>query len=166
MVQQIGVGPSLSVLLFELFVALDSSSLSRYDRLLLKSMFSLAFYFGLRVGEITVSPHNIKYSQISFSFGKLLVSFSSYKHSPLHPWPHSIRVSKSTICPVLALKKYISCRGRRAGVLFLRHDKPVSRSFFSSQLTSLISSVGEDPTGFSSHSFRIGAATYWAGKQI
>lgn len=63
------------------------------------------------------------------------------------------------ICPVAALSRYLSFRGSAPGPLFvLRDGRPLTPSIVNSWLRSILSSAGVHGN-YSSHSFRIGAAT-------
>ena len=52
-------------LLNKMIDSVQQLGLSDYETTLYKSMFLLQFYFGLRIGEITDSQHNISLSKIS-----------------------------------------------------------------------------------------------------
>ena len=51
--------PLTPVILRALLRQIDRSHWAIYDRCLFRAMFLLAFHFGLRLGEITDSPHNL-----------------------------------------------------------------------------------------------------------
>lgn len=158
--------PITESLLAKLVNQMDILGFPAYDKSLFKAMFLSAFYFGLRVGEITVSPHNIQRDQLKVSSSKISLVFSSYKHAPAHPDGHTIQARDSVICVVRALSDYVSLRGDKPGALFLLGNKPVPSRLFSSHLKLLITTGGDSSVGFTSHSFRIGAATYWANKGL
>lgn len=64
------------------------------------------------------------------------------------------------LCPVSAILAYLAVRPRNPGPLFVYQDgSPLSRRQLVTQLRSALSEAGIDTTGFSGHSFRIGAAT-------
>ena len=58
-------------------------------------------------------------------------------------------------------------RGNKSGGIFIHEDGfPVSRSWFSAQLSSAIRLCGLNPSVYKDHSFRIGAASHAADKEI
>lgn len=64
------------------------------------------------------------------------------------------------ICPLAALLTYLSIRGMDAGPLFrLESGQPLTRQTLVKLIKSTLQSQGVDPTRYSGHSFRIGAAT-------
>ena len=64
------------------------------------------------------------------------------------------------LCPVAALLSWMVVRGCEPGPLFrFSSGKPLTRSDFITELKGAISSTGRDPSGYSGHSFRLGAAT-------
>ena len=126
-------------------------------------MFTLAFRFGLRIGEMTRSPHNLLLRQITLDYPVLTVHFSSFKHSTPNPLPHKIQADPfNLLCPVRHLITYLKLRGNVEGPFFILDGQPVSQKFFNTQLKNLILLIGEDADRYSSHSFRIGSATLWA----
>ncbi len=77
----------------------------------------------------------------------------------------------SPIQPYQAVREYLRLRISQAKSplepLFLDHaGNPVSRTWFQKQLKSILLSAGISATNFSSHSFRIGAATSAAQKGL
>ena len=67
--------------------------------------------------------------------------------------------SASWICPVAALSRYLLLRGTSTGPLFLFQDgRPLTPALVNTWLRAIISSSGVSGN-YSSHSFRIGAAT-------
>lgn len=61
--------------------------------------------------------------------------------------------------------QYLSVRGDKEGAIFIHEDgSPVSRSWFSAQLSSAIKLCGLNPSVYKGHSFRIGAASHVADR--
>lgn len=141
--------------------SLPNMIMESYSTHLLKAMFLLAFHFALRIGEITVSPHNLKMSNIKIKKMKLTIDFSSYKHCPSFFQKHTIKAKAFDPCPVTALEVYLKLRGLHSGPLFLYNGKPISRKFFVGYLKQCFTIIGLDNKHFNSHSFRIGVASYW-----
>ena len=69
--------PLTQILLTKINASLPRLGLSHFESCLYKSMFVLAFFFGLRIGEITDSRHNIQLSQIDVSLNSLTLNFKS-----------------------------------------------------------------------------------------
>ena len=71
------------------------------------------------------------------------------------------------ICPVAALLTYMAARGNGTGPLFkFASGKPLTRDSFVSRVKEALHAAGVDPTPYSGHSFRSGAATTAASKGI
>ena len=149
-------------ILATLLLQLERSALPVYDRRLFAAMFLLAFHFGLRLGEITRSPHNLMLDAVHLSGESLCLTFNSYKHASGPPITHRVGRSSSSLCPVSALGAFLRARGIRPGPLFLLSGEAVSRNHFNKQLKLLLHRAGIQAR-ITSHSFRIGAATWWAG---
>ena len=67
--------------------------------------------------------------------------------------------TRGDLCPVAALLSYIALRGLHPGPLFTsREGIPLTRQALVKEIGSALASVGIDPSPFSGHSFRIGAA--------
>lgn len=170
--------PITKDILLKLIQALPFIISDDFNRTLLKSMMTFAFYFFLRIGEITVK-HNTDQSkvlQISDVFLErehgqitgLRVSIKDYKHSDLQPKTISIaRNSLNLTCPVAALLQYLSLVNHTNGPLFkFICGSPVTYSYFNSSLKSLLTFVGLSPQLYKGHSFRIGAATSAAARGV
>ncbi len=158
--------PITIVLLERLITAIPLLGLSTYEILLYKAMFLLCFHFALRVGEVTSSPHNLLLHQLVVATNTIELTFISYKHSQGNLQKHTIHTSDNLHCPVFAMKSNQAKRGTSEGPLFTLLGKAVPRQAFSNNLKKLIQLVGENPSSYSSHSFRIGAASYWATKGL
>ena len=154
--------PISESMLFCLLNHLPSLGVSSYEQSLFSAMFLLAFHFGLRVGEITSSPHNIKFQQVVIQKDSITITFNSFKHANDKNPVHSVHSQSQAFCPVVSLTNYVELRGSSDGPLFLLHGKPLLRTSFTSTLKQLLALAGENPNMFNSHSFRIGAASRWA----
>jgi len=146
-----------------LFMLIDNINLItsvHYNTLLFSSMFLLAFYFGLRVGEMTKSVHNIQLADIKSTQFEITIKFKSFKHSKKNFEYHSIRASNNKHCPVRCLNEYLSLRGVREGPLFQIKGKAVAEKRFTTELQKLTKILGITES-ITSHSFRIGAASHW-----
>ena len=158
--------PICQSLLESMLSVVLNSHWSLYDKYLFRTMFTLAFSFALRISEITKSPHNILLNGISLDKCSLTIKFSSYKHSPEHPESHSIKSSNSPSCAVAAMLSYLNLRGSLAGPLFIKDNSPINKNLFATTLKDVLLKTGVNTVGYSSHSFRIGAATHWFNKGL
>ena len=143
----------------------------RFLQLCIAVMFMLAFHGFLRIGEITVRPgvvaeHVIKRSDLVIvpdrdgvkSSLQLTIRHAKHQHVG-RPIVLEIN-SQSHNCPVVHICRYLHTRGSSPGPLFVFTDKtPISRTYFSSQLSACLSHAGYDHSLYKCHSFKIGAAT-------
>ena len=64
------------------------------------------------------------------------------------------------VCPIKAILPYLALSGSKPGSLFMTHNNsPLTRQFFSTSLSAILSAAGLDHQRYNTHSFRIGAAT-------
>ena len=86
-------------------------------------------------------------------FGKGIFLYLGRTHKPL--------------CPVLAVLNYMAVRPPGEGPLLIWNDgSPLSRDQFLGSIKSILVEANIDPTAYSGHSFRIGAATSAAASGI
>lgn len=135
--------------------------ISAYENCLFKALFLLSFHFGLRLGEVTDSPHNLKRDSIFLGKNSMSLTFHSFKHGRGPPITHEVQSSNSRWCPVVAMDKFLKLRGSRPGPLFILGNSAVKRGTLNAKLKSLLQLCGIQ-SKITSHSFRIGAATWWA----
>ena len=159
--------PVTEDILFRMLSHMPSFSLPRRELHLFQTMFLMAFYFGLRIGEITESRHNLLRSNVTLLGSRLFIHFSSFKHSLDLNSPHFLQAAPCKLfCPVAYIKRYLSVRGDVEGPLFLSEGKPISRNTFLKIMRLTLQASGLPISDFNTHSFRIGAATYWAQKGL
>lgn len=129
-------------------------------------------YFGfLRSAEFTVPTLASFSSEVHLSVADVAVDSRSspscirlrIKASKTDPFRKGcfvhIGLGRAPLCAVQAMLSYLSLRGNSPGPLFLRKSgQPLSRAVLTDWLRQILSSAGI-PGNFSSHSFRIGAAT-------
>ena len=141
---------------------------SPYLRVLFKAMFIVSFFGLMRMGEVTQE----KSGEISLFSDQIVVynthavlKISHFKHN-YSGTPFEIvlpRQQDTSICPVWALQNYFNLRGLSFGPLFCYPNlTPISRELFSSTLKRTLQFCGLDTTVFQTHSFRTGAASYYA----
>ena len=133
---------------------------------LFSSAFSLCFYGYLRVGEISVSNssrHVLEFGNVKVLNDCIDLALSSSKTDQTGVVT-TIRVqgqSDKAICPLVLLTSYLYARPPyHKGPLFCHFDgSPLSRYQVSSVLTKALRILCVDPSRYSTHSFRIEAAT-------
>ena len=149
-------------ILYKLVDSVHKLSQSQYEICLFKAMYILMFHGFLRIGEVTNSPNNIQYSQISVSSCSLTITFVKFKHHNSSPIVLTIPANYGRYCPVKLVKQYLGIRDNNNGPFFcFPGGIPVSSSDFNKILSSSVSMIGHNHLNIKPHSFRIGAAT-WA----
>ena len=134
---------------------------------------SLAFFRFLRVSEFTCSGSFDPLVHLSFSdvscdtSGSLHLFIKTSKTDPFRRGLSlSIGASGKPICAVSAVRRYLQVRGHAPGPLFVLSDgSPLTPVVVNCWLGAILSNVGIRGT-YSSHSFRIGAATTAASEDI
>ena len=75
--------------------------------------------------------------------------------------------TQNSLCPVVAMLRYLEVRGVDNGPLFqLQDGTPLTRSRLVDKVKATLQKAGVDPTHYSGHSFRIGAATTAAARGV
>lgn len=158
--------PITTDLLHVILGVLPSVCKSLYELLLFKAAFTLAFFGLLRISELALtnknSSHTISITDISFNNGMLQVCVPSSKTDQFARGKIiSIQPqSDKTLCPLSSVQTYLSSRPIVAGPLFCHLDgTPLTRYQLVSVLKKSLNVAGINQTRYSSHSFRIGAAT-------
>ncbi|XP_021347070.1 uncharacterized protein LOC110454687 isoform X2 [Mizuhopecten yessoensis] len=171
--------PITPEILTKLVTSLQYTTQSPYQYHLLKAMYLLAFHAFLRVGEMTLNKAVSNVLQfedlqlIKDSSGflcRLELTFRSFKgHYNIRPITLSIAASRqpAVTCPVSALQQYLQNRGQQPGPLFcFPPAKAVPYAYFSECLKHSLSWAGLSHHRFTTHSFRIGAASSAASRGI
>ena len=160
----------------KLVAVLDHICASSYEAKLFKAAFTLAFFGFLRVSEIVgqgaTSPRcrvGLSTQDISFT-SEMSVTINGSKTDqrnygtvvPIKPlW------DKLEVCPVNAMRRYMNVRPTGHNTLFVHFDgKPLTKFQFQAVLKKAAVVLHWDATRFSSHSFRIGAATTAASNGV
>ena len=149
---------------------LSAACRNLFESLLFQAAFSLAFFGFFRVGEITstgkgdvtihkvLSIHDIRWSDD----GHLVLHLRFSKADQLGRGA-TIKVARQpniSICPVQALQRYLSVRPQSSGPLFCHsNSQPLTRYQFSAILKKSLGIFDPRLRNYSSHSFRLGAAT-------
>jgi integrase len=153
-------------MLAKLVLALKHTCPGKREQAMLKAMFILAFHAFLRIGEITViSPlvnnlNLLSYEQVKLKGKAMEIEFRHYKHSTGQTSSITITATPDRDCPIKTMEEYFQVRGNTPGPLFsTATGGPITRSFFNEQLRLTLAFCRYPSTKFTSHSFRIGAAT-------
>ena len=156
-------------LLHRLCEALKSTVSSPRDRTMFQSMFLLAFYAFLRVGEFTLSNNNISnilqldQIQIDDNYQRISVTFKRFKHSNGRSHSLVVRAQRPPYCPVLSITQFLQYRGSQPGPLFTSSAGiPIRREVFVNALNKCLRFLSLSTSCYKSHSFRIGAASHSA----
>ncbi|CAG2208848.1 unnamed protein product [Mytilus edulis] len=164
--------PITSTILNQLVDALKQTISNKYDQLLFKAMFTLAYHALLRIGEMTVNNKNynhvISVSQAVVLHKKAVITFMDFKHSNGKQFHLEIAKNKNdNICAVTALTNYLTLRNNTTGPLFLNSSgEAVSRQLFQHALNDALNFCGLSRAYYKPHSFRIGFATDASAKGL
>ena len=140
-------------------------------------LFSSAYYGMLRVGEVTLSQHTLKASNVHIGTNKdkMLFLLTSSKTHNKGDKPQMIKISSTPMirkgiddvhhlnCPFTLLKDYIAVRPNNtlsaSEQFYIFSDRsPVKPSHVRHILKSMISRIGLDPNLYSFHGIRSGRA--------
>ena len=155
-------------ILTKIVLALPTICSSTYETKLFSALFTTAFFGFFRVGELVQNSFMIQGHALLFENVKYLPEINSveiklFSSKTDQTGRGSIIIippSNSNICPVKALKSFLNVRPPFLGTFFRHHlGNPVTRYQFVAVLKKCLSSLNIDPSYYSSHSFRIGAAT-------
>ena len=142
---------------------------STYESKLFKAAYTLAFFGFFRVSELLGQGIDGKGGRKGLSFSdihlgqNLRVNLSGSKTDQANIG-QSVLVRcvpcNLEICPVKAMRDYVQARGSADGDLFVHFGgRPLTRNQFQAVLKKGAGVLGWDIALYSSHSFRIGAAT-------
>ena len=154
---------------------LRQASFVEQDKLMLLAAFTTAFFGFLRSSEFC-SPTRMTFHPDSTLLvkGVLLsenVAILSIKVSKADPFRNGSQIrlaaSSSSVCPFRALQKYLSfCHIPSSPLFKFSNGTFLTRQSLSSSMKSLLQPIFGNTKGYSSHSFRIGAATTAAAADI
>ena len=143
-----------------------------YDSIMLWAACCMCFYGFLRSGEITVPSMAEFDSEGHLAEGDVALDGLEdpavvrvhIKASKTDPFRQGVFVfigrTENNRCPVTAIVAYLVVRGRSTGPFFRwKSGLPLSRESLVKQMRKALSANGVDVSGYSGHSFRIGAAT-------
>ncbi len=161
--------PITPVILSRVINSLTSICRSTFEFLLFRAAFLMAFFGFLRVGEYAAASKHADCSRILALDDIKVVDSNSvqvrvrYSKTDQRGISSVIKLDSSTnvsLCPVNALVQYLAVRSPQQGPLFIHFNKePLTYFQVNYMLKKAIRTIGLTPGNFSSHSFRIGAAT-------
>lgn len=158
-------------MLRRLLAALQINKASMFEQLAYRAMFLTSFFALLRVGEMAwtlqgssnlLQFQDVKLMCINNIATQITLNMKHHKHSKGAPLPITLyRSSDTEICPVAALSDYLNVRGSKPGPLFISEASlPIQSSQFARTLNECVRTIGLSPEQYTSHSFRIGGASY------
>lgn len=149
----------------------------RYNAIMLRAVFSVAFFGFLRCGEFTANSNfdhelHLCVGDVTFDTQEAKVTIH-LKTSKTDPFRKGIDIvlfpNQLTVCPYHNLFNYINIRGPSApkDPLFITANKQVlTRTLFLDMLKTVLHSCGLNTATYTGHSFRIGAATSAANGNV
>ena len=157
--------PVTPSILEKILQASQTTISDRYARIRFQAMCSLAFHALLRVGEMTESQNNLSFDCIQLDKEFLTLQFRTYKFSEGNMSTHRVKAQPmSSHCPVRNMAQYLMQRGSAPGPLFASSGRAIARHQFTKQLQTALAFVGLSCNRYTSHSFRIGAASFMASQ--
>lgn len=148
-----------------------SQGVQNFDKIMLWAAVCLGFFAFMRAGEFTCPSLNA-FTPDMLTPGDIAVdSYTSPTHLTVHlkrskndPFGAGITIhlgaTGDLLCPVTSMLGYLALRPDTPGPLFVFSDgATLSRPRLVQAVRQALYSAGVDTTGYSGHSFRIGAAT-------
>ena len=152
---------------------------SDFDMVMLWGACCLGFFAFLRAGEFTVPSRAAYDPSVHLSVEDVAIDSRAapsiirlrLKQSKTDPFRRSVDIhlgkTDSDLCPVTAVLAYSAIRGSAPGPLFLFRDGAIlPRGRLVSEIRGALAASGHDPARYSGHSFRIGAATAAASREL
>ena len=149
-----------------------STMAAPFDMRMLWAVSCTCFFGFLRSGEATVPTLTSYDAGVHLSLNDVAIDSREapsvislrIKASKTDPFRGGVTIylgrTDLDLCPVAALLSYIEVRGFQPGPLFVfQNGNPLTRQALVNRIREALASVGMDPTRYSGHSFRIGAAT-------
>lgn len=147
--------------------SLRTASISSKDQIMLWAAFTTAFFGFLRASEFCSTAQGsfdpastLMTRDITIRESQISINIKTSKVDPFRVDQEiTLAPSGTSICPVRALQKHLpNCTSQNMPVCTFEDGGFLTRQLLSSTLQNLLSSSTEKST-FTSHSFRIGAAT-------
>ena len=157
--------PITPSILDKILIASLTTISNQYECYRFHAMCSLAFHALLRIGEMTESQNNLTLDCIHMEREFLTLQFKSYKYSDGAISTHRVNAQPLSVhCPVKNMYRYLAIRGASPGPLFISSGRALTRNQFTKQLQGALRFIGLSSSRYSSHSFRIGSASFMANK--
>lgn len=166
--RQVGIlrekyAPITIEVLRSLLGALESVCVSRYECLLFRALFTVAFFGALRIREVVAKHRNVLQPELLYlrdmqvTEGRVVFRL---RNSPVDRERHIISLALSGepwVCPVLALRSFVAVRSRLEGPLFVHRDNvPVTKRGFLTVLRWTLRLLGLPLEQYGVHSFWLG----------
>lgn len=143
---------------------------SSYSEALLWAAATVCFFGFFRAGEITVPAVAAFDSSVHLAWGDVSISEDGrvirvfLKRSKTDQFGRGTEVfigsTDDELCPVRAVRRYTALRGTSPGAFFRSTDgTPLTKASFVERVRAVLTRAGIPLSGYSGHSFRIGAAT-------
>jgi len=170
--------PISASILVKLIGGLSNVTVSLYEVSLYRTVFIIAYFGFLRLGEIVADSGKrlaggLRAQDVSVlrtgGQGVVVINLRHTKTSQYGP-PQIVRlqaVPGNPLCPVQAVRKYMAIRPQAAVSFFCHFDGSyLTRHQLQSTLRKATTAIGLDSRYYTSHSFRIGAATSAAAAHL
>ena len=162
--------PITADILKQLWKVLDKGAFSPFVDLMLKCMFSCAYFGFLRCGEITCQNANsaqfLHVSDVSLGGDFYMLKLRTSKTDPFSRGVNITIYENTVFKPVHIMRSYLQVRNvlpcSSQSPLFINDEfslVPMLRDTFIQHLRSLLMQIGLKDLDYAGHSFRIGAAT-------
>lgn len=159
--------PITPILLEKIFRTLGAVCVSFYEACMYRAAFALAYFGFLRVGEVVADSsssqlHSLRFEDV-LAISKSVLNIR-IRHSKADQegdgYVLELPSVPSEICPVRNLQIYLRMRSSKSGLLFCHFGGlPLTRYQFCAVLQKTLKIHGLDRDKYTSHSFRIGAAS-------
>ncbi|SPO26496.1 uncharacterized protein UTRI_04085 [Ustilago trichophora] len=160
-------------LLRQLLRALPTVCPSPHNRRMFRAAFCLAFACFLRSGELTWEAQNtdnmLTVGSVCFASDRSYATIT-IPASKTDPFRQGVALTAPAVllstCAVAALNVVCRSRPSSAPLFILEDGRPFARSCFVDTLRQCLAASGIEPSAYSGHSFRRGAATWAASNGV
>ncbi|XP_040283796.1 uncharacterized protein LOC120997666 isoform X1 [Bufo bufo] len=153
-------------LLGSLVSVLEKCTFSKFEAILFKVAFVVTFFGALRVGELAAankksfSPLEVSDINLYNNSVGIFIKKSKTDQFAKGSWIRLAMLTESPLCPVKTVSDYFDIRPQRDGSFLIHEDGSVLTIYqFNAILKKCLVLLNLSKENYSSHSFRIGAAT-------